>query len=112
MSSMQEEDITYLTRKSDKSLSFQRILVLLPCSKSPPHPLRLMSAAIPPNPQKQKGQPLRGQPLVVPRPPRERGGVWSVYLHPLPKLGVRFAWSLDEVACSKRSARGSDKLNS
>ena len=33
-----------------------------------------------PQPQKQKGQPLRGQPLVVPRPPRERGGVWSVYL--------------------------------
>jgi hypothetical protein len=29
-------------------------------------------------------QPLRGQPLVVPRPPCERGGVWSVYLHPVP----------------------------
>ncbi len=28
-----------------------------------------------PKPQKQKGQPLRGQPLVVPRPPCERGGV-------------------------------------
>ncbi len=28
-----------------------------------------------PKPQKQKGQPLRGQPLVVPHPPRERGGV-------------------------------------
>ena len=35
-------------------------------------------------PPKQKGQPLRGQPVVVPRPPYERGGVWSVYLHPLP----------------------------
>jgi len=36
---------------------------------------RKPNTAIPPNPQKQKGQPLRGQPLVVPRPPRERGGV-------------------------------------
>ena len=29
------------------------------------------------HPQKQKGQPLRGQPLVVPRPPRERGGLFT-----------------------------------